>query len=96
MDRTNDWELVLLEIESDDAYPFYAHGVLLGDSSVGVVTSAAVGHRVGKNLAFAYLREATARDGLRVDILGKHHPAKILDEPPFDPTNQRLRSGGTQ
>lgn len=96
MERANDWELVLLEIKASDAYPFYAHGVMRGGDSVGVVTSAAFGHRTGKNLAFAYLRDPSAREDLTVDILGKTYPAEILNKPPFDPTNQRLRFGGTQ
>ena len=49
------------------------------DRPVGIVTSGAYGHRTGKVLALAYLRDATARDGLSVSILGHaprgHDPA---------------------
>ena len=55
----------------------------------------ATGHRSGKNLAFAYLRDPTARDGLSVDILGVRYPAEILPDAPFDPSNLRLRLGGS-
>ena len=89
--RTNDWEMVLLEIEDPEAHPFYAHGVWQGGRSVGIVTSAAYGHRVGKSLALAYLRDRQARENLEAEILGRRVPVRILNRPPFDPDNARLR-----
>ncbi len=91
--RPNDWEMLLLEIQSPDVHPFYAHGLWQGDRSVGIVTSAAHGHRTGMVLALAYLRDRIARNDLTVDILGQRIPARILDRPPFDPDNIRLREG---
>ncbi|MEM7441335.1 MAG: FAD-dependent oxidoreductase [Pseudomonadota bacterium] len=88
-----DWEMVLLEIEVDEAEPFYAHSVYHGTLPVGIVTSGAYCPRVGKSLALAYLRDAKARSDLTVSILGKKCPATILNEPPFDPDNRRLRRG---
>ncbi|KIC17286.1 GcvT family protein [Leisingera sp. ANG-Vp] len=85
------WEMVLLEIEARDVDPFYAHGVLQQERVVGMVTSAAHGHRTGKTLALAYLRDRAARDGLCVDLLGKRLPARVLTQPPFDPGNARLK-----
>ena len=84
------WDMVLLEIEGD-AHPYYAHNVLKDSQSVGIVTSAAYGHRTKKNLALAYLRDRTARTGLKVDILGRHYPAQILKDVPFDPQNLLLK-----
>lgn len=84
------WDMALLEILGD-AHPYYAHNVLRDGQSVGVVTSAAYGHRTKKNLALAYLRDRTARTGLEVDVLGQLYPAHILAEVPFDPTNQLLK-----
>ncbi len=91
--RHNEWEMVLLDITGTSC-PFYAHGVWSGGRSVGIVTSAAYGHRTGKTLALAYLRDRTARSGLEVEILGERHAATILDHPPFDPNNTRLRTAG--
>jgi dimethylglycine dehydrogenase len=88
------WDMVLLEITGEDAHPFYAHGLWQGARSVGIVTSAALGPRTGKVLALAYLRDPAAREGLEVEILGRRHPARILDRPPYDPDNTRLRSKG--
>lgn len=92
--RANDWEMVLIEVLSDAEYPYYAHGLWQGDRSVGIVTSAAFGHRTGKSLALAYLRDATARNDLTVDVLGQRCPVNILERPPFDPDNTRLRGQG--
>ena len=92
--RENPWDMVLLEIDAGEVDPFYAHALWQGDRPVGIVTSGAYGHRTGKVLALAYLRDNSARDGLTVSILGQHRAAAILDQPPFDPTNARLKSGG--
>lgn len=88
------WQLVLLEVETDHddpVDPFHAHAVHQGDRIVGIVTSGAFGHRTGMALALAYLREPAARSGLSVNILGRLHPAEILDQPPYDPDNLRPR-----
>jgi len=92
--RDDPWDMVLLEIDAGDVDPFYAHTVWQDDRPVGIVTSGAYGHRTGKMLALAYLRDRSARDNLTVSILGQHHTATILHEPPYDPTNIRLKTGG--
>ncbi len=92
--RANDWEMVLIEILANDVYPFYAHTLWQGNRAVGIVTSAAFGHRTVKSLALAYLRDPQARTGLEIGILGQRHKAQILDRPPYDPSNNRLRTGG--
>ena len=92
--RANDWDMVLLELGPGEVDPFYAHTVWRGGAPVGIVTSGAYGHRTGKSLALAYLRDASARNGLSVSILGQHRPANILDQPPYDPENKRLSAKG--
>lgn len=91
LESDNRWEMVLLEIEAGDVDPYYAHGVIQGDRMVGIVTSAAYGHRTGKTLALAYLRDRNAKEGLEVQILGQQRDAKILSKPPFDPANARMK-----
>ncbi len=91
--RETPWDMVLLEIESGEVDPFYAHGLWQEGRSVGIVTSGAYGHRTGKVLALAYLRDASARDGLTVSILGRHRRATILPAAPFDPDNTRMKAG---
>ena len=82
----------LLAIETDDLDPFFNHPVLCDGSVVGIVTSGGWGYRVGKALAFAYLTDSGVRSGLSIEILGERHPAEILDRPPHDPDNAKLKS----
>ncbi len=89
------WDMVLLEIEAGEVDPFYAHTLWQDGQAVGSVTSGAYGHRTGKVLALAYLRDATARNGLTVSILGQHINASILPKPPFDPENTRMKTGAS-
>ena len=98
------WRMVLLSLEPDaDADPFYTHTVWSRERPVGIVTSGAPGHRTGTVLALAYLRpEAAQTDApgangaLEVSILGRRSRARVLETPPYDPGNDRLRSGPEQ
>ncbi|MEM7268385.1 MAG: aminomethyltransferase family protein, partial [Pseudomonadota bacterium] len=91
LERANTWDMALLEIETDGTDPFYSHPVLSGDKVIGIVTSGAFGHRTQKTLALAYLRDPE-RDDLSVEILGQRRRATILDNPPYDPENVRLKA----
>ena len=87
--------MVLLEVETGETDPFYAHTLWLGRTSPsGLSPRARSAIEPGKVLALAYLRDASARDGLSVSILGRHRAAVILPAPPFDPGNDRLRRPG--
>ena len=94
--RNPDWDMVLLELAPGEVDPFYAHTLWQGERPVGIVTSGAYGHRTGKTLALAYLRDRTAREGLSVSILGQQRAATILADPPYDPKNTRMKTGGPQ
>ena len=101
------WRMVLLSMEPDgDADPFYAHTVWKGAHPVGIVTSGAPGHRTGTVLALASLRPEAAETAgaelqgdtlqgdkgtLEVSVLGRRYAARVLDAPPWDPTDSRLR-----
>lgn len=91
--RETSWDMVLLEIENGPVDPFYSHTLWRGESAVGIVTSGAFGHRTGKALALAYLRDTEARDNLTVSILGRPRKAVILPVPPYDPENHRMITG---
>ena len=62
--------------------------------AVGRVTSGAYGYSVGKSLAVGFANPAMAGPGDEVEvfILGQAHKARILHEPPFDPSGSKLRS----
>jgi dimethylglycine dehydrogenase len=89
------WTTVLLELDdSGDIDPFYGHVVLAGGQPVGIVTSGAYGHRVGKPLALALLRPGAGPGPFEVLLLGQRRNARILDRPPYDPDNLRLGGEG--
>jgi aminomethyltransferase len=60
---------------------------------IGIVTSAARGHSVGKMLALAYVQTTHAFAGAQVmiDVEGEPRSAKVVPTPFFDPAGQRLR-----
>ena len=73
--------------------PFCAT-VFHGDERVGLVTSAAYGHRLGQAIALAYVRSDLASEGqtLEIEILGERRGAVVGREPLYDPNNERLRA----
>ena len=91
--RQPGWDMVLLEIDTDgEVEPFYSHTVFAQGRPVGVITSGAFGHRVGKSLALAFLRERDMREGLTVKLLGRERATRILTSPPYDPQNLKLKA----
>ena len=96
IERSNtEKHMALLEISADGPDPFYLHPVFADDQVVGLVTSGTFGHRTQKKLALAYLDYDSATihgKSLMTEILGEHWPTNILDEPPYDPGNRRIRA----
>lgn len=84
------WQMHLLELDAD-ADPFHTHAVSADGEVVGLVTSAAFGHRVNKTLALAYFRAPPA-GRLSVSVLGKATPARVLDAAPYDLHYRRCRA----
>ena len=44
------------------------------------------------SLALGYVTDAAPGDEVEVMVLGRPHHARILHEPPFDPSGARLRA----
>ena len=61
---------------------------------VGSIASAAWGHRVGMNLAYAFVdpKCADVGTGLTVDVIGAEIPATVIAPGPYDPQHERMRS----
>ena len=91
--RPVDMSLKLLEITGKGRDPFALHPVFSDGQVCGLVTSGGCGHRTGKKLAFAYLKTNQFASGadLSVEICGEVSAAKILDLPPYDPQNLKLK-----
>ena len=61
-------------------------------NGIGRVTSGAYGYSVGFSLALAMVKDVGPGDEVQVMVLGQPHKAKILHQPPFDPTGKKLRA----
>jgi dimethylglycine dehydrogenase len=64
-----------------------------GDRIIGSVTSGGFGHAIGKNLAFLYVYPEYASPGssFEIEMLGHRYPARVIDQPAYDPKNERMR-----
>ena len=64
------------------------------DRQVGSVTSAGYGHRVERNIAYAYIEPDCAEIGTRLSlgILGERYAAEVVEPVLYDPQNQLPRS----
>jgi len=93
-DKDCDFNLVYIEVEAIDSDVRGGEPVYLDEQCVGVTTSGAYGHHVGKSLAFAYVGADQTGPGTRlaVDLLGERCSATVLSEPVYDPENLRLKS----
>jgi dimethylglycine dehydrogenase len=74
-----------------------AHGgdpVFSGARQVGSVSSAGYGHRVGRNIAYAWVDPDSAAigTGLSVGILGERYPAEVVSPILYDPDNRIPRA----
>lgn len=65
-----------------------------GDSPVAYVASGGYGHTLGVSIALAYLPAGLAAPGteLEVGLLGARRPARVAEQPLYDPANERLLS----
>ena len=61
---------------------------------IGYVAAGGYGHTVEKTIALAYLPKAYAKSGtdLHLRILGARRSAQVVEQPLYDPENERLLS----
>ena len=64
------------------------------DNHIGTITSGGYGHRVKKNIAYAFVKPEYAEPGqaLSVQILGETYAAVVTEPCLFDPSNERVRA----
>lgn len=86
-------KLVTLMLDTKEAPAHGGDSVECDGRVVGTVTSAAWGHRVGKNLAYAFIdgESLGGNKAFSVDIIGIKVPAEIIPTGPYDPRNSLVR-----
>jgi len=86
-------QLVTLRLRSHSAPAHGGASVMSEGKVVGTVTSADFGHRVGWNLAYAFIDPALAGLGtaVHVDICGDLIAATVTAPSPYDPAFDRVR-----
>jgi dimethylglycine dehydrogenase len=86
--------LVSLKVDCDIASAHGGDPVFAGAQQVGSVTSAGYGHRVQKNIAYAYVNPDMAKigTGLQLGILGDKYAAVAVEPTLYDPANQRVQA----
>ena len=77
--------LVTLELHGDLAPAHPGASLMRGDRVVGTVTSGDWGHRVGRNLAYAFVDPALAAPGSEadIDVIGTLTPATVIGAGPY-------------
>jgi len=89
------WRFATLVVENiTDADARGNEAIYDGNELVGRATSGGFGWRLGQSIALAMVKPHLAEVGqkLEISILGTRHPATVVEESPFDPTNKRLRA----
>jgi dimethylglycine dehydrogenase len=88
-------KLVALEIDSNDADAWGYEPIWFKDELAGYVTSGAYGHTVRKSLALGYVKTPfleSSNNEFSVHIVDERRPARIISEPPHDPSGSLMRS----
>ena len=77
----------------EDADPIGNNPLYVGDEMVGRATSGNYGFRLEQSLALAMVRPELGEVGtaMEIEILGGRYPARVVQESPWDPENERLR-----
>jgi dimethylglycine dehydrogenase len=87
-------QLVTLKIDACHAPAHAGASLMQGASVVGTITSGSWGHRLGMNLAYAFVDPSLARDGtaMQLDMCGDLVAAEVIAPSPYDPRFDRMRS----
>jgi glycine cleavage system aminomethyltransferase T len=85
--------LACLEVDDAEAIPYMGEPVYVGNDVIAYVMSGGYGPTVRSSIAFAYIPVALAKPGteLTVELLGDRVPARVAEEPLYDPGHHRLR-----
>ncbi len=86
-------KLVTLKIDTTHAPAHPGASLMQGNQVVGTITSGDYGHRVGMNLAYAFIKPECAAVGstMQLDLCGELIGAHVIEDAPYDPKFERLR-----
>ena len=87
-------KLVTLKVDAIHAPAHAGDSLMLDGNVVGTVTSGDWGHRVGLNLAYAFVDPALADMGstMHLDLLGELVAVEVISPSPYDPDYSRMRA----
>jgi len=86
-------KLVTLKINASHAPACGGASLMRGEKVVGTITSAAWGHRLGLNLAYAFVDPARVNPGtaMQLDMYGDMIAAEVIPASPYDPAHALMR-----
>ena len=82
------------EIEATDSDVHGGAPIFISDKCIGITTSGGYGHFTQKSLGFGYVDPVNSKPGtaLDIDLLGERCRATVLNDPIYDPANERLKA----
>ena len=86
--------LAVFEVDADDADVVAYEPIFIDGRVQGFCTSGGYSHWTGKSIAYGLIPREQATPGLEVEIeiLGDLRPARLLTDPIFDATGERMRA----
>ncbi len=87
-------KLISLQVHTTHAPAHPGASLMEGNTAVGTITSGDWGHRVGMNLAYAFVDPKHANDGekMQLDLCGDLIDATVIPPSPYDPEFAKLRA----
>jgi dimethylglycine dehydrogenase len=86
-------QFVVMTVDCEVAAAHSGDSVYVGERLVGTVSSGAYGHRVGKNIAYAFVEPEFVDIGtaLEIEILGERYAAVVCEECLYDAAYELVR-----
>ncbi|MEP1572613.1 GcvT family protein [Roseibium album] len=86
-------KMVTLKLDTAHAPAHGGASLMLDNTVVGTVTSGDWGHRVGLNLAYAFVEPELSTPGttMQLDLCGDPIEATVIQPSPYDPDHMRMR-----
>lgn len=95
IERGNEKTFAVLTVDCDVCCAHAGDSVYHGDKLVGTVTSGGYGHRIKKNIAYAFVSPEFSEPGtsLSISLLGERYAATVEKECLYDEEYARVRAG---